>query len=334
MGHIHEMITSVLNDNQPTVFATIFHVDGSSYRKEGASMFFRLDGSRMGLLSGGCLENDMQSRVEEVFNTGAAAVYQYDLSSENDLGWGVGVGCNGIISVFARDVDETFRQSLSFVYQCFTEKKPVLYIQSVKNVDQYVFLNSDKGTFGKWDQEIPDVWESILLAAPPFCRYSKLISEEDYFLQLLWPKPSLYIIGAGEDARPLAYLASEAEYSVHILDWREALCSPVYFPSAETIQVDSVEKLMKRIELTPLDSVVIMTHHFQRDIEILRILKDLQLFYIGILGSKKRTARLMDGSIPDWLHSPVGLSIDAEGPKEIAVSIVAQLIAVKNRRQA
>ena len=72
-----------------------------------------------------------------------------------------------------------------------------------------------------------------------------------------------------------------------------------------------------------------MTHDFQLDVKLVQRLRDRQLLYLGILGSKKRTERLLGGEIPNWIHSPVGLSIGADGPEEIAVSIVAELIAVR-----
>ena len=93
--------------------------------------------------------------------------------------------------------------------------------------------------------------------------------------------------------------------------------------------VGKIGKLIETLTFSPLDSVVIMTHDFQRDIDILRRLKEEELFYLGILGSKNRTERLLGGLIPNWIHSPVGLSIGADGPEEIAVSIVAELIAKK-----
>lgn len=149
------------------------------------------------------------------------------------------------------------------------------------------------------------------------------------YFQLIWPRPALYIIGAGVDARPLARLAGNVGYAVHLFDSRSALCNEIHFPTAVSFQVGDTEKLIDNISLSPLDSVVIMTHDFQLDAKLMHRLRAHQLLYLGILGSKKRTERLLGEEIPNWIHSPIGLSIGADGPEEIAVSIVAELIAVR-----
>ena len=333
MAHIHQLVEAVLGDSQPTVFATIVNVDGSAYRKEGASIIMKSDESRIGVLSSGCLEKDLYYRAEKLFNTGKAEVYEYDLSAEDDLGWGVGVGCNGVISILVRDIDIEFRTALTMLDKHHSNKRPVLYIQSINQADKYLFIGADGEKFGNWQEEIRFTIEDFMIPSIPFSKFAqrRTIGEETYFLQLLWPKPTLYIIGAGEDARPLASLAVNTGYSVHMLDWRKGLCSTQHYPSVQSRQIGEVTDLMVNAELGPLDSVVIMTHDFQRDLKIMEKINQLDLFYLGILGSKKRTERLLGGSIPSWIHAPVGLSIGAEGPEEIAVSIVAELIATKRR---
>ena len=332
MEHFHQLIKEVLNDNQPSALATIVDVQGSAYRREGASMVIKEDDTRMGVLSGGCLEKDLHYRAQEMFTTGKTDIYKYDLSAEDDLGWGLGAGCNGIISVLVRDIDVSFKNALFLLNKHLTQKDPVLFIQSMKDFTKYLFISRNGEKFGDWQDEIPSEVENIVHSTTSFYKFAESmeIGQENYFVQLLWPTPDLYIIGAGEDARPLARLAESTGYAVHVLDWREGLCSKVHFPSAHSLQVGKMGELIENISFSRLDSVVIMTHDFQRDIKIVRRLLAKPLFYLGILGSKNRTKRLLGGEVPDWIHSPIGLSIGAEGPAEIAVSIVAELIASKS----
>lgn len=331
MAHIHQLVKEALKDSQPSVFATIVNVNGSAYRKEGASIIMKSDDSRVGILSSGCLEKDLHCRAQALFNSGKAEVYEYDLSAEDDLGWGVGIGCNGIISILVRDIDVKFRTALLHLDKHLSNRNPVLYIQSLSEANQYLFMGIDGEHFGNWLGEIPFSAKDFMSSKLPFAKFAerKTMGEESYFLQLIWPKPALYIIGAGEDARPLAEFAVNTGYVVHMLDWREGLCSWQYFPSVQSRQIGDITDLIDQAALSELDSVVIMTHDFQRDLKIIEKLQPLDLFYLGILGSKKRTARLFKGEIPNRVHSPVGLSIGAEGPEEIAVSIVAQLIETK-----
>lgn len=331
MTHIHRLVREVLKDQQPSVFATIVNVDGSAYRKEGASIIMKHDESRIGVLSSGCLEKDLYFRAKKLFNTGKSEVYKYDLSAEDDLGWGVGVGCNGVISILVRDIDIKFRNALVTLDKHLSNKKPMLYIQSINQADNYLFMGTDGEKFGNWQGDISFTIENFMISSIPFSKFAerKIIDKETYFLQFLWPNPALYIIGAGEDARPLANLAVDTGYAVHVLDWREGLCSQQYFPFVESRRIGEITGLIDSAELSPLDSVVIMTHDFQRDQKIVERLQQMDLLYFGILGSKKRTERLLGGSIPSWIHAPVGISIGAEGPEEIAVSIVAELIAMR-----
>ncbi|MBS4202005.1 XdhC family protein [Bacillus sp. FJAT-49732] len=335
MDYLHEILDILfIEHNQPTVLAQIVNVDGSSYRKEGAWMLLEEDGSKIGVISGGCLENDLKYRASELFSTGRVEIVRYDLSSEDDLGWGVGAGCNGVVSVLLRDIDDGFRHSLISLKEQLNKMEPVLYIQSLIHFEQYAFSTKTNYFFGHFPFEIPKVFIEKLHTTPLLSHYAELKSfkNEPFFLQIIWPKPNLYIIGAGEDVRPFAHLASNTGYSVHILDWREAYCTRNYYPFAQSLRIGEPDYLLKGIPLSNLDSVVIMTHDFQRDRKVLEHLKELQLFYIGILGSKKRTERLMGGKIPDWLHSPVGLKIGAEGPKEISISIMAELIQSRRRK--
>ena len=190
-----------------------------------------------------------------------------------------------------------FRQSLTSEHKNLLAKDPVLFIQSMKDYEKYTFTSNSTDAFGFWDKDNSWEWHD----ATPFLDVAgqKLIHEELYYIQLLWPQPNLYIIGAGADARPLAQFAKNTGYMVHLLDWRESLCQRKHFPSATSIQVGNIQHMLNEILFNPLDSVVVMTHDFQQDVAIVNRLKDMKFLYIGVLGSKNRTERLLDGPIPD-----------------------------------
>ena len=314
-------------DTQPAVLAMIVNVDGSSYRKEGTWMLIQESGAQIGMISGGCLENDLHSHATQLFRTGKTVTVQYDLSSEDDLGWGRGAGCNGVVKILVRDIDEDFRGVLAIVHKQIQANEPTYLLQSMTDFTQYGCINSDGKQFGELHSNIALNFSNII----PFQRKAEQMNfgKELVYFQLIWPQPLLYIIGGGVDARPLARLSENLGYAVHLLDWRSNVCNEVHFPTVASIQIGDVRKLLSNIKFSPLDSVVIMTHDFQLDLEIGRQLLLHKLLYFGILGSKKRTKRLFDGVLPNSVHSPVGLSIGADGPEEIAVSIVAELIAVR-----
>lgn len=327
MGTIPQVVNKLIESGQAAVFAAVIHVEGSAYRKEGAWMFFLEDGSRIGLISGGCLEYDLQCRAKDIIHTGNVKICQFDLRAEDDLGWGRGVGCNGIVTVILRDVDAAFKESMLFLHEQLKQGSPVYFQQALEDGFRYCFSNgtTQHGTLPKVDALEP---------IRPFQHSAgrKWSKDDAFYHQWIWPAPSLYLFGAGADARPFAALASSTGYAVHICDWRESLCTKEHFPGAASFQIGPIQDLLHRITFDKLDSVVIMTHDFQVDQQILRVLQKGNVLYAGLLGSKKRTKRLLGTTIPEWLHSPIGLPIGAEGPYEIAVSIIAEMIAVRKGR--
>ncbi|KXH81747.1 XdhC family protein [Sporosarcina sp. HYO08] len=325
-----KMIASMIATEQKVVLAQIIHVEGSAYRKEGAWMLFFADGTRKGVISGGCLENDLAARAEQLFGTGQTDVFDYDLRSEDDLGWGRGAGCNGVITVMLRDIDADFRDFLSATQKQLYRKEPVLWIQATNESKDYACLTKEGKYYGAFAHELPT--EIDFTALYQQFAGQKMIDEKLYYFQMIWPDPVLYIIGAGEDARPLAQFATHVGYQVQLLDWRPTFCTEEHFPTVHALHLGDPVKTIDTIAFSQLDSVVLMTHDFERDVQLLKELRQTQLLYLGVLGSQKRTKRLLGGKIPDHIHSPIGLSIGADGPEEIALSVIAELIAVRRRK--
>lgn len=153
------------------------------------------------------------------------------------------------------------------------------------------------------------------------------------FIHLFKPKPRLILFGAGEDAKPLVHIADYIGFHVILCDWRPSHCNKANFPNAHTIIQGFPQEIYEKIKLTQHDFVVIMSHHFQRDKEFLSLIKNDKLSFLGILGPKKRTVRLLGGGdIPQWISSPVGMDIGSKGAEEIAISIVAEMIKVLRKR--
>ncbi|UUZ94934.1 XdhC family protein [Paenibacillus sp. P25] len=145
------------------------------------------------------------------------------------------------------------------------------------------------------------------------------------------PAPRLLLFGATDDAVPLAELAARNGFRVFVGDWREGLCTADRFPRAHRF-IGSPEAWMEEVGVAERDYAVVMSHHFPKDRELVGLLVGRKLKYAGIMGSVTRTGRSLDGfPVPEWLHYPAGLRIGAEGPAEIAVSIMAELIRVRRQ---
>lgn len=163
----------------------------------------------------------------------------------------------------------------------------------------------------------------------------------EIFVEPILPAPRLWLIGAGHVAKPTATLARSVSFEVHVLDDREELNTPERFPDCELVLLDASEALGKAA-LGEADWVLIMTHDHQLDEAALEAAVRQSPSYVGLVGSKRKVFRLLDrvrqkqnGDFPlERLFAPVGLDIGAVSPEEIAVSIVAELVALRHGRPA
>jgi xanthine dehydrogenase accessory factor len=160
----------------------------------------------------------------------------------------------------------------------------------------------------------------------------------DVYIEPIEPSPELYLIGAGHVAFHLARLAHEVGFRVHVLDDREKFANRERFPTAVEVVADDIPAWLARTALPAHAYVVIVTRGHTNDLEALRALAPRDLRYLGLIGSRAKVARIYDALTADAMpadqlqrvHAPIGLDIGAVTPQEIAVSILAELIAVKH----
>jgi xanthine dehydrogenase accessory factor len=163
----------------------------------------------------------------------------------------------------------------------------------------------------------------------------------EIFVEAVLPAPRLWLLGAGHVAKPTAALARSVGFEVRVVDDREQLNSPERFPECELILRDPAEALSKAV-LGSSDWVLIMTHDHQLDEAALVAAAGQAANYVGLVGSRRKVFRLVErvrakraGDFPlDRVFAPVGLDIGAVSPEEIAVSIVAELVALRRGRPA
>ncbi|WP_165971923.1 XdhC family protein [Paenibacillus piri] len=292
-----------------SALATIVKVQGHAYRKLGASMLLFNDGEKLGGISPGCLEADLAERVADTLVCGEAQYIEYDMRNTDDLGWGEAVGCGGAIHVLLEPVDERLQEVMSSVKRSLDDGNACLWRR-------------------QWDGDGHVSHKVELTENQALHAAAGAMSVEIY----CEPRPRLILFGAGSDAEPLAALAAKAGFQVVVADWREALCCSGKFPDSCDFVIGSPVECMEKLQIGSADYVVIMSHQLERDRQCLELLWPLAPRYVGLLGSKTRAARILEGRMPPaWLHYPVGLPIGAEGPEEIAISAAAQLIAVKRR---
>ncbi len=160
----------------------------------------------------------------------------------------------------------------------------------------------------------------------------------EVYIDPVAPAPALYVIGAGHVGWHLAKFAADAGFRIHVVDDREKFANAERFPAAQAIVVDDISAWLHRADLPPTAYVVVVTRGHTHDFEAIRALAARDLRYLGLIGSRAKVARIFDaldaegmpGECLDRVHAPIGLDIGAITPAEIAVSILAELIAIRH----
>lgn len=298
------------------VLATLVAATGSSYRRPGARLWVDPMGRRTGSISGGCLEEDVLARAAKVQAAGTPEAVVYDTTSENDLIWGVGLGCHGIVRVLLEPVPPRAPWALALA-ENLRRRRPT---------ELSVVHGGDPVT----------AW-GTRLAAPGDCA-----DPDRLFADRIEPPPALAIFGAGDDAQPLARLAKELGWRVVVGDPRPAFATTERFPTADCIVTAPAGELVAAIKPDRRTLVAVMTHHYIYDVPLLQALLPQPLPYLGLLGPRKRAEKILAdlaaGGLaitPDMrtrLHAPIGLDLGADAPEQVALAMLAEMQAVMGNR--
>lgn len=339
----------------PYGLATVVATEGSSYRRPGARMLLDRIKNRTGAISGGCLEEDMIVHLEEVVSTGRPKTLVYDTTQENDLVWGVGLGCNGKVTLLIERLDIK-PDHLVFAQRATNERRVGCVLATIYACDDERHLGTRFAIAAlgpDWTADLPEVWRSTvedsarLTLAEEKSRsltFNQLAGRPSIFIEYIPPTPQLVILGAGDDAQPLAQFAHALGWRVIVADPRAAFATATRFPTANAVHVLQPESVTRAVPFDSHTFAVIMTHHYVHDLPFLRELIDQPIAYLGLLGPKKRANRLLDeirsqGRFlsPDALarlHAPVGLDLGGDAPEAVALSMLAEMQAVLNDRDA
>ena len=297
--------------DQSAALATLVSVEGSSYRRPGARLLLLEDGRSLGSISGGCLEEDVLIRMRQVLETGRPVIAAYNTTEENDLVWGSGIGCQGIVRVFIERIG-TQRPPWTAALADNLRTRTAAEISVV---------------FGESHHDLRGTRLTSELGQHP--------PGNQVFHETIMPAPSLALFGAGDDAIPLVRIAKQVGWHVRVFDSRPRFAARLRFPEADELIVASTGSLNECVRLEAASLAVVMTHRFAEDVNILRCLAARPPAYIGVLGPRKRMDRLLaelrkggvaiPSQMMERLYSPVGLDLGASTPESIAVSIVAEI---------
>ncbi len=325
------------------VLATIVETEGSTYRKPGAMMLISRDGAFEGMISGGCLEGDLLHHAAKVFETGEASFVTYDMHADDELVWGLGLGCDGVIHLLLQRLQKDdgfgFFEQLSASHVAGHDGVLALVVKSGEPLPCGAFGFFDSSDISAGEVMLTQYLRDFCSPWPTWRTRREILDAGTGALSIIkinMPVSTRVLIcGAGPDAVPVARMLSELDWQVGIADHRKAFAQENRFPASCRVTLTRPEQLNESVDLAGLDAVVIMSHHLENDCEYLKSVAGRDIPYIGVLGPKARRERLceMAGCSDREVYGPVGLDIGAELPAAIALSLVAEIHAVLNHRE-
>ena len=340
--------------------ATIISVEGSAYRRPGARMLITESGRTTGAISGGCLERDVSMRAAQVMKTRVAQIIEYDTRRSEDIVWGLGLGCNGIVRILLESLHagSSGERALPFIKDCLQARKSGLLATVIAGnlndgscednpvaVGERLLLDAELNICGPSLTDVTlasrireDALEILAGKRAAMRSYEASQGRAEIFFDVIVPPRHLAIFGAEQDALPLVHLARTLGWHITIADTRVRDATRERFAEANEVLLCRAEEIAARVSLTEETAAVVMTHDYLADVELLKALLPSPVCYLGILGPKQRTSKLLEEIGADTygqadshlarLHSPIGMDLGAETPEEIALSIISEIKAV------
>ena len=319
------------------VLVTLVRVEGSSYRQPGARLLTTATLNQYaGTVSGGCLEAEVVRKAAWRVRTGAA-LERYSMSFDDTAEIPFGLGCGGTVDLLFEPVSTPEATALLEAMTRALEGSVSTVISflpdATRGLRRLVLSEAGETLFASAGLSA----EKIACAA----RLEPGRSYEGRYVERLLPPQRLFVLGAGDDAKPVVRLAALLGWSVIVAEGRPQLTRAERFPEAERVET---LRSPARLGIQSQDAVVVMTHSYEQDRALLAAVLPLGPRYLGILGSRHRTSLLLSEvsaelrrtleSCCERVFAPVGLDLGGDGPEAIALAVVSQIQACCHGRMA
>lgn len=332
----------IADGNKAIALATVIQTWGSSPRRAGAKMAITPDGKITGSVSGGCVEGAVFEEGVDVLKSNRPKLLHFGVADET--AWDVGLACGGSIDIFVQPLDLAFFQSLRSVVMDEQAAVNVTVIQGPNEVlGRQLLMHYDGNTVGRIRDDLDPIALRIAseILASGESRRVKLNEDVEVFAEAILPPPTVIAVGGVHITIALIALAKTLGYRTVVIDPRSAFGNETRFPHVDQLIQKWPQDAFQQIPITRSTAIAMLTHDPKLDDPALKIALPSQAFYVGALGSKttqaKRRQRLLDEGLTetqlDRLHGPIGLDIGAETPEEIAMSIMAEIVAAWNRSE-
>jgi xanthine dehydrogenase accessory factor len=347
MREILAELTAALDQGRACVYCSVIETRGSTPQKAGAAMLVFPDGSQRGTLGGGCVEAEVKQKALAVLTEGAGQSEVFSFCLDDNYGWDDGLICGGRMNILAEPLLAGNGQAASAYYRAFRDRvgegKGCTEVVIGTNAlglpvgNRYLFDAAGTVVSQIGNGAVPEDVTSNLV--PLSKRPGSATRQGIAYLPIL-PRITLFIVGGGHVGCAVAKLASEVDFNIWVLDDRERYASKERFPTAESRLVGEIGPILqqKANEITPSTYCLIVTRGHSHDEEALYHLATTQAGYVGMIGSRRKIklifedliAKGIPAEILERVHAPLGFEIGSQTVPEIAISIVAELIACRN----
>ena len=342
---MRDVLTELVNAHQRkqvVALTALVETRGSTPQKPGATMLVFADGSQSGTLGGGCVEAEVKRHAIQLLDQGQREILTFNLDS--DYGWDDGLICGGRMRMLVDPVrpgdDFSYFETLSEILIADRGCTEVIITDSERAGcgeagDSFLVESTGEVLASRGAGHIP---ESLATALKPLStRPRPYMADGMAFLPRL-QRCRLVIVGAGHVGQKVAELAAEVDFDVWVVDDRDEVCSEERFPTASRRIVAPIDSALSGLEIDENTFCIIVTRGHNHDEEALYHLAESPARYIGMIGSRRKIKLifedlLKEGIAPEAIervHAPLGFQIGSQLVSEIAVSIVAQLIACRN----
>lgn len=337
---MRELLASLLEavrNGKPVVYTALVETRGSTPQKAGAVMLIFADGSQMGTLGGGCVEAEVKRRAIALLKDGTRELMTFQL--DNNYGWDDGLICGGRMTMLVDPVrpedDVSYFETL---LECLKQDRPcteAVLLEPDTNGDRFLLGETDGEISSRANQSLPQSVSGSLRDV--LSRPRPYIGEQVSYLPHL-QRCRLVIIGAGHVGQKVAGLAADVGFRIWVADDRDDYCNEDRFPSAERLLVGSIETIADQLDIDRNTFCIVVTRGHNHDEAALFHVANSPARYLGMIGSKRKIRLIFDDLRRDGIseetlrrvRAPLGLDIGSQTVAEIAISIVAELIACRN----
>lgn len=341
MKDLYPTIQDWMTKQEPFAIATVIKTWGSSPRPIGSSMIITKSMEMAGSVSGGCVEGSVLKAAKEVLESGMSKELKFGIADEE--AWEVGLSCGGKVEVFlekcpafnANKKEQVVWQKLS---GCFENNKACILVTKLEEAIGYHTLLLPNGEF--FGQKMPEEVHEMALKSYRERKHQIVeVESGKYFIQVFPHKSQMLIIGAAHITSILVQLAKLFDFETIVIDPRSVFTNKTTFSIPPDQMHDCYpEEILNKFVLDSYSYAVVLSHDPKIDDPALQILLNSDIAYIGALGSRKthakRVARLKEAGFSEnamtRIHAPIGIDINAKRPKEIALSIMGEVVKIQN----